>query len=106
MGSEWRDYYRIASRAHTLKAKLAEGGEQVGTEYRPKIAKKGEWLCQNPSNNYTWSINNQDFLALYRPCDFVFEQKKKKKKRQKKTNEKTSASNESASSPDAGPLFD
>lgn len=108
MGEEWEIYYRIVTRAHTLEARLAKGGEPIGDELRPRVAKKGEWICRNPVNGYIWSVNEEDFYDLYRSINYKAGHDQKKKKTKKMKQNKSSASNESSRNEnlEIGPLFD
>ena len=101
---DWQDYYRIPSKDHTIEAKPARGGEEIGDEFRKRIAQKGDWLCRNPENGYSWSMNEHDFYDFYRPLDLKHLPEKEAKP--KKNKGKTSASNETKNDAEAGPLFD
>lgn len=108
MNDDWQEYYRKATPSHKLEAKRARGGEVLGDKLRVKIAEEGEWICRNPANGFTWTINDIDFNALYKSRDYKYETKKRKKKKLNTKLEKTSASNEAAQDTnlDAGPLFE
>lgn len=103
MHDNWQKYYRISTRTDTIEAKLAKGGEGVGDEFRTKIAKKGEWICRNPKNGYTWSMKEHAFYALYRPFDKKYLPGKKAKPQ--KIKDRKSALDGNQNDAESGPLF-
>jgi hypothetical protein len=104
MHDDWQTYYRTPTRTHTIEAKPAKGGEEVGDDIRKKIAQKSEWICRNPINGYTWSMKEHDFYEFYMPFDKKYLPEEEAKPQ--KSKDRTSASNESQKNLESGPLFD
>jgi len=62
---DWIDCYRIAHRSDRIRARIADGGESYGHPDMKLVAKPGQWLCENPANNYRWVCDQKSFDLLY-----------------------------------------
>jgi len=60
----WKQYRRLACSTDIIEARVAEGGERYGINGLD-IAKPGQMLCRNPSNDHRWAMLLKSFDELY-----------------------------------------